>query len=77
MLVDIGLPELDGYEVARRVRAIPGLRELPLVALTGFGREEDRERALAAGFDHHLTKPVDPSRLRTLVARLAGSVPAA
>jgi CheY-like chemotaxis protein len=77
MLVDIGLPELDGYEVARRVRAIPGLRELPLVALTGFGLEEDRKRALAAGFDQHLTKPVDPSRLRTLVARLAGSVPAA
>ena len=77
MLVDIGLPELDGYEVARRVRAIPGLRELPLVALTGFGLEEDRRRALSAGFDHHLTKPVDPSRLRTLVARLAGSVPAA
>lgn len=71
MLVDIGLPGMDGYEVARRVQKTPDLREVPLVALTGFGQEEDRRRALEAGFDHHLTKPVDPQRLRRLVAGYA------
>ncbi|MEB2345738.1 MAG: PAS domain S-box protein [Deltaproteobacteria bacterium] len=71
MLVDIGLPGIDGYEVARRVRETPALGEVPLVALTGFGLEDDRRRALAAGFDHHLTKPVDPARLRKLLARFA------
>jgi CheY-like chemotaxis protein len=73
MLVDIGLPGFDGYEVARRIRALPALHDVPLVALTGFGHEEDRKRALAAGFDHHLTKPVDPALLRALVVRLAGA----
>jgi PAS domain S-box-containing protein len=71
MLVDIGLPGIDGYEIARRVRSAPELCDLPLVALTGFGHEEDRRRAFEAGFDHHLTKPVDPARLRQLVAGFA------
>lgn len=71
MLVDIGLPGIDGYEVAKRVRETPALAALPLIALTGFGLEDDRRRALAAGFDHHLTKPVDPERLRKLLARFA------
>ena len=66
-VLDIGLPRLDGYEVARRVRpAIGG--EVRLIALTGYGAAEDRERAFAAGFDHHLTKPADPEELRRLVA---------
>jgi len=73
MLVDIGLPGIDGYEVARRARQVPELRDVPLVALTGYGQDEDRRRALEAGFDHHLTKPVDPARLRKLVATLAGT----
>ena len=65
-LIDIGLPGIDGYEVARRIRAdVPGAR---LVALTGYGQPEDRERALAAGFDVHLVKPVDPEQLQRLLA---------
>jgi signal transduction histidine kinase/ActR/RegA family two-component response regulator len=72
-LVDIGLPGLDGYEVARRVRA--GLGDaVRLVALTGYGQTDDRERALAAGFDLHLTKPADPE---TVARVLAGTVGAA
>jgi PAS domain S-box-containing protein len=70
MLIDIGLPGMDGYEVARRVREHPALRQVTLVALTGYGRDEDREHALHAGFDHHLVKPVDPTTLQGLVARL-------
>jgi PAS domain S-box-containing protein len=62
-LVDIGLPGVDGYEVARRIRNDPRGRPLRLVALTGYGRREDRERALAGGYDDHLVKPVDPARL--------------
>ena len=71
MLVDIGLPGIDGYEVARRVRQDPALRHVVLVALTGYGRDEDRQRALGAGFDHHLVKPVNPETLESLVARLS------
>jgi PAS domain S-box-containing protein len=67
-LLDIGMPDLDGYEVARRLRAAPGGPSLKLVALTGWGQEEDKRRAQAAGFDHHLTKPVDPDRLDALLA---------
>src|SRR5439155_14964632 len=70
MLVDIGLPGLDGYEVARRARRERCLHHVVLVALTGYGREEDRQRAMAAGFDYHLVKPVDVSALERLVARL-------
>jgi two-component system CheB/CheR fusion protein len=58
LLLDIGLPGMDGYEVARRVREHSALKETLLVALTGYGQEEDRQRAAEAGFDHHLTKPV-------------------
>jgi len=77
MLVDIGLPGMDGYEVARRIRKHPGLEHVVLVALTGYGREEDRQRALQAGFDHHLVKPVDPDALEGLVSRLGQEEPAA
>jgi PAS domain S-box-containing protein len=66
-LVDIGLPGMDGYEVARRIRAEATGRHLRLVAVTGYGLREDRERALAAGFDEHLVKPVDPSRLAAML----------
>jgi CheY-like chemotaxis protein len=68
VVCDIGLPEMDGYEVARRLRQSPGSRGLLLVALTGYGRDEDRRRAFAAGFDHHLTKPADPDELRRLLS---------
>jgi CheY-like chemotaxis protein len=71
MLIDIGLPGIDGFEVAQRVRALPGARSVVLVALTGYGRSEDKERTRAAGFDHHLTKPVEIDALQGLVATLA------
>jgi signal transduction histidine kinase/ActR/RegA family two-component response regulator len=70
MLVDIGLPGIDGYEVARRVRRDPDLEQTVLIALTGYGREEDRARALAAGFDYHLVKPLSPDALNGLVTWL-------
>ncbi len=64
MLVDIGLPRMDGYEVARRIRAADGWPSRPLlVAVTGYGQEADRERALAAGFDVHMAKPIEPGQL--------------
>jgi signal transduction histidine kinase/CheY-like chemotaxis protein len=66
-LVDIGLPGLDGYEVAKRIRAHAAGRELRLVALTGYGLDEDRARALAAGYDLHLVKPMDSSRLAEIL----------
>jgi CheY-like chemotaxis protein len=68
VLVDIGLPGLDGYEVARRIRAARGSRVL-LVALTGYGQPEDHRSALAAGFDVHLTKPVELERLVAVIER--------
>jgi CheY-like chemotaxis protein/two-component sensor histidine kinase len=67
-VVDIALPGFDGYEVARRLRASDECRDVLLVALTGFGRGEDRRRAHAAGFDVHLAKPVDPDRLMETLA---------
>jgi PAS domain S-box-containing protein len=75
MLIDIGLPGMDGYEVARRMRQHPDLKGVILVALTGYGRDEDRQRAFAAGFDYHLVKPVSPDALNGLVARLGKGVP--
>jgi signal transduction histidine kinase/CheY-like chemotaxis protein len=69
-LVDIGLPRLDGFEVARRVRAALG-RQIFLVALTGYGQPEDRTRAAVAGFDAHLTKPMDLDALERMLATLA------
>ena len=68
VLLDIGLPGIDGYEVARQFRADEQLRDATLVALTGYGRDEDRERARLCGFDHHLVKPVDFDALLNLLA---------
>jgi PAS domain S-box-containing protein len=70
VLVDIGLPDLDGYEVARTLRATLGAA-VRLIALTGYGQPDDRARSSLAGFDLHLVKPVAPSRLQEIVARLA------
>ena len=70
VLLDIGLPEMDGYEIARRLRALPQLEATVLVAQTGWGQEEDRRRSEAAGFDHHLVKPVDFDALEQLLAQL-------
>jgi two-component system CheB/CheR fusion protein len=68
-VLDIGLPEMDGFEVARRLRAEHG-PELLLVAVTGYGQEEYRQRSRAAGFDFHFTKPVDLRALSVLISRL-------
>lgn len=69
-VLDIGLPGMDGYMLARQLKAQPQLAGMRLVALTGYGREPDRERAHAAGFDEHLVKPVDPQRLLQVLAAL-------
>jgi signal transduction histidine kinase/CheY-like chemotaxis protein len=69
-VLDIGMPEMDGYEVARRVRASEQGGELRLIALTGYGQDEDRRRALEAGFDAHLVKPVEPRQLLAVIGRL-------
>jgi PAS domain S-box-containing protein len=67
MLLDIGLPEINGYEVAQRLRATPALSDIRLVAVTGYGRSEDRARARAAGFDDHLVKPVEAIELKRVL----------
>jgi PAS domain S-box-containing protein len=69
-LVDIGLPGFDGYTLARMAREHPETRDVRLVAVTGYGQAEDRARALAAGFDRYLLKPLDPGALRALIDRL-------
>ena len=68
ILLDIGLPRLDGYEAARRIRALDGGAEITLIALTGWGQAEDRAKSAAAGFDHHLVKPIGLAELSLLFA---------
>jgi signal transduction histidine kinase len=70
VLLDIGMPKLDGYEVARRIRAEPWGKSAVLIALTGWGQDEDRRRSREVGFDSHLVKPLDPDALSTLLQRL-------
>ncbi|MDQ2869795.1 MAG: ATP-binding protein, partial [Acidobacteriota bacterium] len=67
VLLDIGLPDIDGHQVARRLRENAHLRASLLIALTGYGQERDRARSREAGFDHHLVKPVDLARLESLL----------
>jgi PAS domain S-box-containing protein len=69
VILDIGLPKMDGYEVARRIRSVPGGKDMMLIALTGYGQSEDKRRAQEAGFDDHLVKPVDPGILERLIVR--------
>jgi PAS domain S-box-containing protein len=73
-LLDIGLPDMDGNELARRLRADPRTRSMLLVAVTGYGQEQDRRAALEAGFDHHMVKPVDLDRLAAILAGVAGGL---
>lgn len=68
VLLDIGLPDVDGYEVATRLRREPGLERMLLIAMTGYGQEEDRRRSHIAGFDEHLVKPVDFNSLQVLLS---------
>jgi CheY-like chemotaxis protein len=71
VLCDIGLPEMDGYAVARELRADPLTAPIHLVALTGYGRDTDRDQSVEAGFDLHLVKPVGPELLRRLLQGFA------
>jgi signal transduction histidine kinase/CheY-like chemotaxis protein len=82
VLLDIGMPKLNGYEVAQALRARASQRGVTLIAVTGWGQREDKRRAAEAGFDHHLVKPIDPEMLRQVIAtgmrppeaRLSGNV---
>jgi PAS domain S-box-containing protein len=69
VLLDIGLPDLNGYELARRLRSLPGGAGMTVIATTGWGQDKDRQRAFEAGCDHHLTKPIDVERLRGLLVQ--------
>jgi CheY-like chemotaxis protein len=75
-LVDIGLPGIDGYEVARRMRANPDTHHIKLIALTGYGLAEDQRRVLDAGFDLHLVKPVDVEHLLQAIGDCTARAPA-
>jgi CheY-like chemotaxis protein len=70
VLLDIGMPGMDGYEVARRVREKPSFGRVTLIALTGWGQQDDRRRTHEAGFDHHLVKPADIATLQSLLISL-------
>lgn len=70
VFLDIGLPGMDGYEVAERLRELPQVKGAVLIAITGYGQDDDRLRSLRAGIDHHLVKPVAPDALRNLIDSL-------
>jgi CheY-like chemotaxis protein len=67
VLLDLGMPRMDGYEACRRIREQPWSRDMTIVAVTGWGQKDDRRRTLEAGFDHHVVKPVDPASLVSLL----------
>jgi CheY-like chemotaxis protein len=71
VFLDIGMPGMDGHEVARRMRQQPGLEAVVLAALTGWGQQADRLRSKEAGIDHHLVKPVDSQALEDVLGSLA------
>jgi CheY-like chemotaxis protein len=73
MLLDLGMPRMTGYELARLVRDDPGLRRVRLVALTGYGSADDRARTRAAGFDDHVTKPLSDTTLLELLDATSGA----
>jgi CheY-like chemotaxis protein len=73
VLLDIGLPRLDGYGAARQIRALPGGAQVTLIALSGYGRDEDRQRSREAGFDHHIVKPISPDTLIDLLSTVASA----
>jgi len=72
VLMDIGLPDMDGYEVARGLRADPLTCNVPMIALTGYGQLRDKEAAALSGFDAHLVKPVDPDELVATIESVLG-----
>jgi CheY-like chemotaxis protein len=71
VLLDIGLPGIDGYEVAKRLRQQPIFSTVVLVAMTGFGQQSDRQRSQDAGFNHHLVKPADFEQVRQILATVS------
>lgn len=70
IFLDIGLPGMDGYEVAERMRELPQAKDAVLIAITGYGQDDDRLRSRRAGIDHHLVKPVAPDALQNLIDSL-------
>jgi CheY-like chemotaxis protein len=72
VILDIGMPGMSGYEAARRIRASEWGKNLVLIAVTGWGQRDDKERAASVGFDHHLTKPIDPEYVEQLLAQCLG-----
>ena len=73
--LDIGMPKLNGYELAERLRGMPAFARCLLVAITGWGQEKDRQRAFAAGFDRHLVKPVNHDEILAILAGLPRAGP--
>jgi CheY-like chemotaxis protein len=71
VLLDIGLPGMTGYEVARRLREQPMFRDVVLIATTGYGQERDQQQSRDAGFDHHLVKPYDPDTLESILTSVS------
>lgn len=70
IISDIGMPQMNGYELAQAVRGMPGYEAVPMVALTGYSKFDDRQRSLDAGFNAHLTKPIEPRELLDLIEQL-------
>lgn len=70
VISDIGMPEMNGYELARAIRLLPGYETVPLVAVTGYSMFDDRHRSLSAGFSEHVTKPIDPRAFLELIEQL-------
>jgi CheY-like chemotaxis protein len=70
IISDIGMPEMNGYQLAREIRTLPGYENVPMVAVTGYSMFDDRERSLSAGFTAHLTKPIEPRALLDLIEHL-------
>jgi CheY-like chemotaxis protein len=73
LVSDIGLPNEDGYSLIRRVRALPGARDLPALALTAYAGPADNRQALEAGFQRHVSKPVEPTELAAVIAAMVGT----
>ena len=70
IISDIGMPEMNGYELAKAVRTVPGYETVPMVAVTGYSMFDDRERSLRSGFNAHMTKPIEPRALLDLIEQL-------
>src|SRR5262245_50437043 len=73
ILLDIGMPKLNGYDTCRRIRETTWGREINIIALSGWGQDTDKRKSREVGFDGHLVKPVEPSALRDILADVAGS----